>query len=454
MKKRFIALLLVAMASAGLISGCTSSKGKNSNGENEGGKKEVTVITVNDAAKLFHKDIIPEFEKEHKDIKVTLIETPFDQFDTKIQTMLASNTPLDTATHNGWTGFGSRLANDQLLPLNDLMEKNNFTTEQVNIPEEAAKVWQVNGETYAIPVHIFPTVLLYNKAMFDEAGIPYPPTSFEDSTWTFDKMLEYAKILTKNTDDLAKAQYGLLFNWDAGGREQLPEYFGYHTFDEATFTENSGFASECYFDSPEVIDVYQKVADLVYDDGVSPNNTTTEAMGNSPFFAGKCAMFVAGGWELAGIPQVDFDVGVAAVPNGGSDTVRSVMWIDPYWIFKNSKEPDATFEYIMYLLQDDVQKKIVEYSGLAPANMAAFDTYAQLFPGIEKEGLKEVFDGGVKYGQEGFSHMMPDASSLNTLITNEMNPIFNEGKSAAEVMPSVQKSVEEYINTTNEKYGK
>lgn len=453
MKKRVGALLLAVLASAGAICGCSSDQAaKNDDGQND--KKEVTVITVNDAAKLFHKDIIPLFEEEHPDITVTLIETPFDQFDTKIQTMLASNTPLDTATHNGWTGFGGRLANDQLLPLNDLIEKTGFSTEEVNIPDEAAKVWQVDGETYAIPVHIFPTVLLYNKAMFDEAGLPYPPTSYEDTSWTFDKMVEYAKALTKNTDDLATAQYGLMFSWDGGGYEQLPEYFGVHAFDDATFTENSGFASECYFDTPEVMDVYQRVADLTFADGVSPTKTTREAMGNSPFFAGKCAMYVAGGWEMSGILQVDFEVGIAAVPNGGNDAVRSVMWIDPYWIFKNSEVPEETFEYITFMLRDDIQKKIVELSGLAPANMSAFDTYASLFSGADAEGLQEVFDGGVQYGQEGFSHLMPDSSSLQTILSNEMGSIFNDGKPAEEVMPSVQKSVEEYISSTNEKYGK
>lgn len=419
------------------------------------GEVMITVLSVNDASKVFHKDIIPLFEAEHPGIRVQFIEVPFDQHDTKIQTMLASGSNLDLNSHNGWTGFGGRMANKQLLPLDDLMEKYGFTTADHNIPQEAVDVWKYEDQLYAIPVHIFPSFMLYNKDIFDEAGIGYPPATYDDPNWTWDAMIEIAHKLTKDLDDPVKAQYGLNFNWDAGGHEQMPQYFGHNSFDDATFT-TGGIPAEAYFDTPEVIECYQNIIDLTYGENpVSPTSAISEAMGGNVFYAGKCAMYVDGGWVMAGTNDMPFRVGIAAIPNGGNDKVRGTMWIDPYWIFSTSKHPEEAFQYLAFMLRDDIQIKIVEASdGLAPANMNAFDSYTSFYKNVDAGDMKQVFDGGVKFGFEGFSHLMADSASLNTLITNEMDPMYKEGKPAAEVLPNVQKKIEEFIETTRSKYNK
>lgn len=415
----------------------------------------ITVITVNDPAKLFHKELIPIFEQENPGAKVNLVEVPFDQFDTKIQTMLASKTPLDLSTHNGWTGFGARLANDQLLDLTQYIDKYGFNGEEFGIPKGASDIWTVNGKTYGIPVHIFPSFMLYNKDMFDNAGLAYPPTNWDDTSWTWDKMVEYAQALTKDIDDPMKAEYGLIWDWASGGNEQIPQYFGHMTFDEETFSKNSGFASQAYFDKPEIIADYQKIIDLTFKQKVSPSSAANEAMGGSAFFAGKAGMLVGGGWNIAGTNDSGFKVGIAAIPYGGNAEVRSVLWIDPYWIFKNSTEPDMAFKYIMFLVRDDMQKKMIEASsGLPPSNLNVFDTYAAFFKNIDPKDMKMVYEGGIEYGYEGMSHLMPDAASLNTLLSNEMGTMFNEGNPADTVMPGVQKKVEQFITDTKAKYKK
>ena len=464
MKKRIVSILLAAMVLLTTLSACTGAETATSPTQNTAtdsavasakGSQVITVITVNDPAKLFHKQLIPVFESENPGIKVKLIEAPFDQFDTKIQTMLASKTPLDLATHNGWTGFGARLANDQLLDLTPYIQKSNFSAENNGIPKSTLDIWMVNGKTYAIPVHIFPSFMLYNKDLFDKAGLAYPPTSWDDPDWTWDKMVDYAKKLTKNPDNPTTAEYGLIWDWASGGYEQLPQYFGNMTFDEEAFTSNSGFASKAFFDTPEVIAAYQKVIDLTFKLKVSPTAATTEAMGGSAFFAGKAAMLVGGGWNISGTDELKFKVGIAAIPKGGNENVRDVLWIDPYWIFKSSKAPEAAFKYITFLVRDDIQKKMIEASdGLPPSNYKVLDTYAPFFKNIKPEELMAVYEGGVKYGYEGMSHLMPDASSLNTLLTNEMAPMFNEGKSAESILPIVQKKVEQYIASTKSKYKK
>ncbi len=415
----------------------------------------VTVITINDPQKLFMEQIAQEYSESNPDgVTIEVVSTPFDSFDQKIQTMIASGTPLDTASHNGWTGFGAWRAMDYLQDMTPYMEKAGYDPLAVGLMEGAVKPWVIDGHTYALPVHAFGSYLLYNKSLFDEAGIAYPPSDFDDPDWTWDKMIDIAKQLTKNPDDMMNAQYGLWWDWASGGKEQEPQYFGLDTFPQNTW-DNGGFATECYFDNPDVVAAYQKIADLTFVDKVSPPASFNEAVGGNAFFAGNCAMFVCGGWNLAGVNDLGFDVGVAAIPKGGNDAVRAVVWVDPYWIFKSSKVPEQTFNFIAYLTDPEVQQRIVEYSqGLAPANTKAFDKYFGFLNGVKPEEMKLALEGSFKYGFEGMSHLMPEAAALNTLISNEFDLLFKENRPASEVCASAQKVVTAHLQDVNAKYGK
>lgn len=465
MKKRMFSILLALVLILALLSACASAPAKppSTGGTAKQtkdapvpesnapiGTQTVNFISTNDPTYVNIKDAVAAFQKENSDIKVNLIEVPFDQFDSKIQTMLASKTPLDTATHFGWTGFGSRLANNQLMDLTPLIEKYNFDPASEGIPQSLSDIWKSDGKVYGIPINAYPSIMLYNKDMFDKAGLPYPPANYDDPGWNWDKMVEYAQKLTKDSDDPVHAQYGLTWNWDSGGREQIPQYFGHSVFNQDIFSKNMGVANESYFDKPEIVADYQKVLDLMFKSKVNPTAATSEAMGGNAFFAGKVAMTVEGAWIMAPTNDATFSVGIAAIPDGGG--VRDVLWVNPFWIFKDSKVPDATFKLLMYMAKTDAQKLMSK--GMPPANLNALEAFASEYKNLEPKDIISVYEGAFKNCFEGMSHLMPDAGALNTLLTNEMGPMFNEGKPASEVLPTVQKKATKFIADTKAKYRK
>src|SRR6266511_2698563 len=62
----------------------------------------------------------------------------------------------------------------------------------------------------ALPVsNNFRPVVFYNKKLFDQAGVQYPPASYDDQSWTWDKWLETARAVTKPDKDPAKAVWGV-----------------------------------------------------------------------------------------------------------------------------------------------------------------------------------------------------------------------------------------------------
>lgn len=74
-----------------------------------------------------------------------------------------------------------------------------ITTEMKNdiLDVAWATVTRPNGEVGGIPFLIESLVVLYNKSLFDEAGI-VPPTI--EKPWTWDDLRKAAITLTKDTD--------------------------------------------------------------------------------------------------------------------------------------------------------------------------------------------------------------------------------------------------------------
>ena len=64
------------------------------------------------------------------------------------------------------------------------------------------------GVSYGLPqLTTFGTLLFYNQPLFDQAGVKYPPVDWDDTSWTFDAMLDAAKRLTKNPGETVDLEY-------------------------------------------------------------------------------------------------------------------------------------------------------------------------------------------------------------------------------------------------------
>jgi multiple sugar transport system substrate-binding protein len=90
-------------------------------------------------------------------------------------------------------------------------------------------IFRRGGAIYALPKGYSPMVMVYNKDLFDRAGLPYPTDD-----WTWDDFVRIAKILTRDTDgDGQIDQWGTAFDrrvflwvpwvWSGGGDVLCPD---------------------------------------------------------------------------------------------------------------------------------------------------------------------------------------------------------------------------------------
>lgn len=411
---------------------------------------------VNQEDRSYVRKLIPDFKKKYPNISVETLEVPYENFDTKLQTLVASSASPDVTSYYGDGGFMEYYNKGIAIDLTSLINKTKFNASEIGISEDLMKIYNINNKQYGIPVSAYVSLLAFNKDMFDKAGIPYPTSDYEDKSWTFEKCTDIAKKLTKESKNMEETQYGLWWYW--AERDMIPLYFGAKAYSDDTWT-NGGHPTKVFFDSPEFIKATQKRNDLIYVDkceaslamqkAISGGGAGDNSSAGDPFAAGKVAMDVTGAWTLSGAQDFPFKIGVAAVPVGPNDKVRDVLYVDPLMILKGSKNQDSAFEWIKFLVSKEAQEKAIELSGNPPANKFAFDKYYNSLPGVDPKEMKNIVEGGIKYGTESYNHLIANYSQINDILRNEFAPMENNNTPAEQVCKAAQKKITELLDKLN-----
>jgi multiple sugar transport system substrate-binding protein len=450
MRKLIREVIIIALSVtllAGILSGCAGTK-------KEGGSAKQETITLYRLNTPDQQNMFPkmgkDFTKLHPNVTVKYIGVPMAEFDSKLMTMCASNTQPDITAQAGVLGQADFFNKGWLIDLTPYIKKYNFDYQKDNLPENVWNNAKINGEQYGIPLELYTTVLVYNKDLFDKAGVAYPTTDYNDTSWTFDKMVDTAKKLTSGSGQ--KEIYGLNWGWDGGGAMQDPDYFGSSLFQSDA--ASTGHATSNNLSDPAVYNAYQRIADLTFKDKVMPPIAVLTALSSAgdAFYSGRIAMEVTGTWTLAGVNTLPFKVGVAAVPVGPNPKIRDVLYSDWYYVFKGSKDPDDAFKFLAFMAQPDTQAKLVQESGGdPPASIAALSTYYSNFKSIDSKDLKSVIEGSYPYGEEDLEHYITGSSQIHTLLANELSYVFDGTKTAKSVCVPLQQKLNDTLTTVNKK---
>ena len=218
---------------------------------------------------------------------------------------------------------------------------------QENLPLDYL-AFKYNGKTVAYSSANEVLALWYNKAMFDAAGIPYPPAS-EDKAWTWDQFVEVAKQLTIDANGKHPGDAG--FNKD--NIVQYGAYVNQYTWQLEVWALSNGgkfFSPDgksVVFDDA-AIEAIQKVVDLHLVDNVAPLNDGTQDNGfASSVGAGNVAMCTEGQWATgfrSGLEGIDY--GVAVLPYM-KDKV-TIATGGPTGVFATTKYPQEAADFLRW----------------------------------------------------------------------------------------------------------
>ncbi len=250
--------------------------------------------------------------------------------------------------------------------------------------------YQVKEEgQLGIPFAIFPSFVIYNADLFDEAGLPYPPHEYGapyvdengvEREWNIETLTELAKKLTVDAngndatmdgfDPTNIVQFGWMNQWtDPRG---IGTFFG-----SGSLVADDGKTAQV----PEQwVDAWKWTYDGWWKEWFIPNGPYGGAdflQGpGGPFSSGNLAMTHLHMWYVApwALGDVPFAWNLAATPayNG---VVTSKMHADTFGILKGSKNPDAAFQVLSYLISSEGSADLLNIYGGMPARLSMQDTY-------------------------------------------------------------------------------
>jgi len=252
-----------------------------------------------------------------------------------------------------------------------------------------------------IPFASYPSFMIYNKDLFDEAGAAYPPAAYgepyvwADGTeveWNMDTLKELSMFMTvdANGNDATMEGFDPESIVQFGFQNQWTDPRGIGTFFGAgSFLADDG-------ETAQIPEEWEAAWKWTYDgwwtDWFIPNGPYGGAdflqSGGGPFGSGNLAMihnhtwFVAP-WALDGSFAFDF----AATPSY-EGTVTSKMHADTFGIPKGSANPEAAFEVLTYMLSPEIAPSLLEIYGAQPARLSLQEGYLETysennFPGMD-----------------------------------------------------------------------
>jgi multiple sugar transport system substrate-binding protein len=305
------------------------------------------------------RSVLDEWAKANPDVELEQQYVPQDDYWTKIQTMVASGAALDV----GIADYGrlvSYAKNGTLLNVQNYVTANNYPLDKAMPTAVSQYRWNTGefdsggkgGDMYGLPSDAQSQVMVYNKKMFDEAGVDYPTDD-----WTWDNVVDTAKKITKADQNKWGIQYintYILFKgnfvWPAGGAIHTPDF------------------TKSLLDSPETIEAYKWNWDLIYTHKVSPKPGAGGQ--TNPFMTGQVAMYIEGVWWISdfvnGIKDFEWDVALFPKhPKTGKRTTS--VESDGWWIYKTTKEPDTAWDLLSYLASEPSQKKFGDLNYIIPS---------------------------------------------------------------------------------------
>ncbi|MBE3578614.1 MAG: sugar ABC transporter substrate-binding protein [Caldanaerobacter subterraneus] len=287
------------------------------------------------------KEIIADYQKEHPNVEINLIEVPYDDLEAKLKTMITGGKPPALARVTNPGAFASAALD--LTPY--LGDKDQFMSQFL----DGLKYYCiVEGKLIAAPMEVTANGLIYNKTLFDKAGVKVPQSP--DEVWTWD---EFAKAI-KEVKAKTGAKYGVVWDPTPHRWTTLLYEFGGSIF-------NSD-ATDTNINKPEAVEALNYFKKLVDEDVVSKATWLGGENANNIFRSGTAAAHLSGSWMISNYRDTikNFEWGVTYLPK--AKVRSSVLGAKFVMAFKNSGVEKEAGEFIKYLASKEVDDRYVKES--------------------------------------------------------------------------------------------
>ena len=240
---------------------------------------------------------------------------------------------------------------------------------------------------FALPATCQTLALLYNKDMFDEAAVDYPPRRW-GSAWDHD---EYAEAMGKL---VKKDAEGNVEHWGSQV-EQWPQRIQIHVNSFGGHFVDPEDNTHCLLGEPEAQEALWWLYDRTWKDGAYVPLGNLGDIGQwQTFEIGKTAMNEQGPWQIGYTAEAaEFNWNVAPFPAGPARLVTA-GGSDGFGIWSGTKFPEASWELMKFVTGRYFGKVLAEVYSWQPARksvqMEWYGIFRSKFPALAEVDV-EVF---------------------------------------------------------------
>lgn len=288
-----------------------------------------------------YRDLIDPFREAHPDIVVELETPDFGEGFTGLADVAA-----DADCFQWFGGVSNPEDQAALLSIDPFFDADPTISEDDFYPQ-ALTLFTDQGQLWGLPAEMNITVIMYNKALFDAAGVPYP-----NNGWTTDDFLETAVALTMGDDPETK-QYGYVpQDFEINDLNPFLERRGAQLLDVSTAPPRLTLTH------PDTVEAMRWVTSLTTEFAVKPTFITELGSGGFGFGEerktlienGRAAMWSDQGFQ--NFPEINLDsldIGAVTFPASPEGDMTLTNSASGYFISATTEQRQACWEWITFL---------------------------------------------------------------------------------------------------------
>jgi multiple sugar transport system substrate-binding protein len=318
--------------------------------------------------------LVDEFNASHPDVKVEVSSggvTVDDMLPKVISSIAAGTYPDVVYLYGSWAANIAK--SGKTVDLSDRLDEPGFNWD--DFWPASKSIVSPGGKVIGFPALIDNLSVVYNKKLFDEAGIPYP-----SADWTWDDFRQIAKELS----DPANHTYGVNYPV-SGDLDTVWRFFpGLWQLGGQIVSDDN---TQALFNSQAGIDnltLWQQMATVDKSVFFDPNDAKAEPL----FTSGHLGMFVTGPWEVPVLQESGVQWGDQILPgyNGDHQTVSG----PDNWVILDhgSERVDASIEFLTWLTAPEQELTWMLVTGSLPVrpsimDLPGYQEYLDTYPGIQ-----------------------------------------------------------------------
>lgn len=401
-----VAVVVTGMLALGL-GACSGGDGEASG--LDGNTVELYTWIGGKADKQQWSDYIAGGKHADPKMEVSFEGPPIGDYYTKLPTVMkGSSAPCLVTFQNGRVNQYV----EGLEPLDDLAKENKLDLSAYS--SAMLEQLSVDGKLYSLPFNAGPTVVLYNKKMFKDAGVAEPTND-----WTIEDFITAAKATTKD------GVYGFAIGQGSNPISTLMAADGHPWADE----------NGPMLDDPNFHDALQLLVDLSNKHKVAK---PLEAGGSFPdidaFNTGQAAMEMQGLWDLQHAQKSlgKDNVGIAVIPSK-SGVSKGFIGGSGFAITKTCGDKQKAFEAIVAMTSKSGLEFVTKSQASVPARLDALDAWSTNVGSPEFTAVIKQMTGDATP-----SSVPSNQAQLDTLLTQYEVNAFSGKSTVAEVLQEVK----------------